>query len=90
MYATSILAMSTAYLTSRAYRGTVPGMAEKDPRVILPIPRELLRRVDDFRFDNRLNSRAEAIRLLLQRGLDAAPKPVSNATATERPARRRA
>jgi metal-responsive CopG/Arc/MetJ family transcriptional regulator len=43
---------------------------EKDPRVILPMSRELLQRVDDFRFENRFNSRAEAIRRLLQSGLN--------------------
>jgi metal-responsive CopG/Arc/MetJ family transcriptional regulator len=58
---------------------------EKDPRVILPLSRELLERVDDFRFENRLNSRAEAIRRLLQGGLDAAAK-----TAPKRTARRTA
>jgi metal-responsive CopG/Arc/MetJ family transcriptional regulator len=76
--------MSTAPLTSDAYLFMLPRMLnEKDPRVILPMPRELLQAVDDFRFDNRFDSRAEAIRQLLQLGLDAAAK-----AASKRPARR--
>ena len=51
--------MSTAPLTSDAYLFMLSRMPnEKAPRVILPMPRELLRAVDDFRFDNRVDSRA--------------------------------
>jgi metal-responsive CopG/Arc/MetJ family transcriptional regulator len=42
---------------------------EKDPRIITPIPKELLARIDDYRFDERLPSRAEAIRRLIEVGL---------------------
>lgn len=45
---------------------------EKDPRIITPIPTALLEAIDDFRFEKRLASRAEAIRHLIKRGLDAA------------------
>jgi metal-responsive CopG/Arc/MetJ family transcriptional regulator len=45
---------------------------EKDLRVITPIPRALLAKVDDYRFSERLPSRAEAIRRLLDLGLKAA------------------
>jgi metal-responsive CopG/Arc/MetJ family transcriptional regulator len=80
--------MSTMQLTSDAYRLSLPAMPnEKDPRVILPMPRELLQAVDDFRFDNRIDSRAEAIRQLLRRGLDAAAK---EAPAPKREAKRSA
>lgn len=45
-------------------------MDDKDtPRIITPIPRELLRAIDDFRFSKRLPSRAEAIRQLIEMGL---------------------
>lgn len=45
---------------------------EKDPRVIIPMPKALVEAVDDYRFSNRLPSRAEAIRKLLELGLSAA------------------
>jgi metal-responsive CopG/Arc/MetJ family transcriptional regulator len=44
---------------------------EKDPRIITPIPRRLLDAVDDYRFANRLASRSEAIRRLIELGLEA-------------------
>lgn len=48
-------------------------MAEdKDPRIITPMPQKLLAEVDDFRFERRLPSRAEAIRRLIELGLKAA------------------
>ncbi len=47
---------------------------DKDPRVITPMPAELLQAVDDYRFENRLPSRAEAIRALLRAGLEASGK----------------
>jgi metal-responsive CopG/Arc/MetJ family transcriptional regulator len=39
------------------------------PRVIIPIPRDLLDRVDEHRFSNRITSRAAAIRQLLEMAL---------------------
>lgn len=42
---------------------------EKDPRIITPMPPELVAQIDDYRFKQRINSRAEAIRQLIQRGL---------------------
>ena len=49
------------------------GMSDtKDPRIITPMPRELLKAVDDFRFEGRLASRAEAIRQLIALGLEVA------------------
>jgi metal-responsive CopG/Arc/MetJ family transcriptional regulator len=49
----------------------VPKPPEPDPRVILPIPKPLLAQIDDFRWQNRIPSRAEAIRELIKRGLKA-------------------
>jgi metal-responsive CopG/Arc/MetJ family transcriptional regulator len=40
-----------------------------DPRIITPIPPGLLQAVDDWRYVNRLPSRAEAIRRLLEAGV---------------------
>lgn len=42
-----------------------------DPRVIVPIPRKLLKEVDDYRWAHRIPSRAEAIRTLIRKGLNA-------------------
>jgi hypothetical protein len=42
-----------------------------DPRIIVPMPPELIGRIDDFRFASRCASRAEAIRLLIAAGLEA-------------------
>jgi metal-responsive CopG/Arc/MetJ family transcriptional regulator len=44
---------------------------EPHPRVIIPIPPKLLREIDDYRWQNRSPSRAEAIRLLVKEGLKA-------------------
>jgi hypothetical protein len=48
---------------------------EKDPRIITPIPKHLLARIDDYRFENRLPSRSEAIRQLIETGLSAKKPP---------------
>jgi hypothetical protein len=45
---------------------------DKDPRIITPIPKLLLTRIDDYRFENRLPSRSEAIRRLIEAGLSKA------------------
>ena len=37
---------------------------------------DLIKRIDDFRFDNRINSRSEAVRQLIEAGL-ATTKPKS-------------
>ena len=44
---------------------------EKDPRIITPMPQALVDRIDDYRFANRMASRAEAVRHLIERGLEA-------------------
>ena len=61
-------------------------MRSDDPKIIVQLAPSLIAAVDDFRFTNRIDSRAKAIRLLLQRGLDAEVR----ATAPKRPARRQA
>jgi hypothetical protein len=62
---------------------------EKDPRIITPIPKPLLARVDDYRFENRLPSRSEAIRRLIEAGLSktaSAPSGGSNPGSARKPA----
>jgi len=51
--------------------------AEKSERPLLNflIDRELLKRIDDFRFKNRFDSRAAAIKWLLEWSLDQSPVP---------------
>ena len=44
-------------------------MAEPPERIHIPMRRELLERIDDFRFTSRAQSRAEAIRRLIEQGL---------------------
>jgi len=51
-------------------------MAKKRPepeRIAIPMPEDLVRRIDEFRWENRLPSRAAAIRQLIEQGLK--PKP---------------
>jgi metal-responsive CopG/Arc/MetJ family transcriptional regulator len=44
-------------------------MPTTKPRILLTVDKDLLERVDDFRFDNRINSRSEAIRRLINEAL---------------------
>ena len=49
-------------------------MPTKKPKIIFVMEDDLLKRVDDFRFNSRINSRSEAIRQLIEAGL-VASKP---------------
>jgi metal-responsive CopG/Arc/MetJ family transcriptional regulator len=44
-------------------------MATDKPRILLTLDEKLLERIDDYRFENRINSRSEAIRSLISEGL---------------------
>ena len=44
-------------------------MPTEKPKVIFVADDDLLERLDDFRFDNRINSRSEAIRRLINEAL---------------------
>jgi metal-responsive CopG/Arc/MetJ family transcriptional regulator len=46
-------------------------MPTEKPKIILVMEENLLTRIDDFRFENRINSRSEAIRRLIEAGLAA-------------------
>ena len=50
-------------------------------RVITPMPKFLLAAIDDYRFDQRMRSRAEAIRQLIEAGLKAAAPGAPKAAA---------
>jgi hypothetical protein len=52
-------------------------------RIITPMPKSLVSAIDDFRFGNRIESRAEAIRQLIRLGLGAATD-ASHSTPGER------
>lgn len=40
-----------------------------DPRVITPMPQKLIDQIDEYRWANRIPSRAEAIRQLIEEAL---------------------
>jgi metal-responsive CopG/Arc/MetJ family transcriptional regulator len=44
-------------------------MTTNKPRVLLTIGKDLLEKIEDFRFDNRISSRSKAIRRLLEEAL---------------------
>lgn len=44
---------------------------DKSERIIIPMSASLVRRIDDHRFDKRIASRAEAVRQLLEKALNA-------------------
>lgn len=39
-------------------------------QLLLTLPKELLKKIEDYQFDNRIPSRSEAIRNLIEKGLD--------------------
>ena len=47
----------------------------KKPYLTLVIEEELLKRIEDFRFKNRFQSRAAAMKWLMTWALDQKPKP---------------
>ena len=46
-------------------------MPTEKPKILITFDDDLLTRIDDFRFGNRINSRSEAIRRLIEEGLKA-------------------
>ena len=45
------------------------GMPSNKPKILLIVDDELLKRIDDFRFENRIGARSEAIRRLINEAL---------------------
>jgi metal-responsive CopG/Arc/MetJ family transcriptional regulator len=44
-------------------------MSSKSVKALLILTEDLIKRLDDFRFENRINSRSEAVRRLLDEAL---------------------
>ena len=44
-------------------------MPTEKPILTFAIDKELLERINDFRFDNRIETKSEAIRMLVEKGL---------------------
>lgn len=42
----------------------------KNTQVLLTISKKLLSKIEDYQFNNRIPSRSEAIRLLIEKGLE--------------------
>jgi hypothetical protein len=44
-------------------------MPTDKPKILLVLDNELFKQIDDFRFDNRIKSQSEAVRIILKEGL---------------------
>jgi len=44
-------------------------MPSKKPQILFVMNEDLYNRIEDFRFDNRINTRSEAVRTLVESGL---------------------
>jgi len=44
-------------------------MASKNPKILITLNKSLIEKVDDYRYENRIPSRSEAIRRLLTEAL---------------------
>lgn len=63
--------MIYVYIIFLLYDDTeVKNMATKKPRFSITVPEELLKKIDDYRFNNRIASRAEAVIRLIEMGFD--------------------
>lgn len=75
---TPLMPLTHIYQLAHTYR-----MAEvNSERVITPMPKSLVEAIDDYRFAERVASRAEAIRRLIEIGLEAAAKVRTEAAAS--------
>jgi hypothetical protein len=57
------------FTESCAQLANMPAKPEPPQRVIIPMSASLIEKIDDYRFERRLLSRAEAIRQLIEAGL---------------------
>ncbi len=57
-------------------------MPTQNPKILITFDPDLFEKIEDFRFDNRIQSRSEAVRILVREGLNAKeqiiPKKDSN------------
>jgi len=51
-------------------------MPTEKPKILITLDNDLLTKIDNFRFGNRINSRSEAIRILIEKGLTLCEKPL--------------
>ena len=51
-------------------------MASKNPKILISLNKNLIEKVDDYRYENRIPSRSEAIRRLLNEALKQYEKKV--------------
>jgi len=50
-------------------------MPTEKPKIIMVLEKDLLEKIEDFRYSNRIPTRSEAIRILIEKGLKASEKP---------------
>ena len=43
---------------------------DKNAQVLVTLPHEMLAKIENYQFDNRIKNRTEAIRVLIQKGLE--------------------
>jgi len=53
-------------------------MPTEKPKILITLEDDLVTRIDDYRFENRINSRSEAIRQLIEKGLKSPAPPVKS------------
>ena len=56
----------------------------KSLRIITPMEPRMVKAIEDFRFDHRIDSRSEAIRLLIERALAEPSRPPGKAAPKKR------
>ncbi|BDH62133.1 hypothetical protein MTP04_22630 [Lysinibacillus sp. PLM2] len=44
---------------------------DKNTQVLLTLPHEMLEQIENFQFENRIKNRTEAIRILIEKGLES-------------------
>jgi metal-responsive CopG/Arc/MetJ family transcriptional regulator len=63
-------------LANKALMNYITHMATQKPQILLTLDDDLFKRINDFRFNAHINSRSEAIRLLIEQGLKTSiPSP---------------
>ncbi len=45
--------------------------SKKDKKLLISLGEELLNKINDYRFDNRIETKSEAVRVLIKKGLEA-------------------
>jgi metal-responsive CopG/Arc/MetJ family transcriptional regulator len=63
-------------------------MPTKKDTLCFPADADLLKRIDDYRYENRIPSRSEAMRQLIEIGLQAQEKDEGRPKSKNRPANR--